>query len=231
MKAVILAGGLGTRMRPLTLTSHKSMLPVAGRPILEHIITALPRRVDHIVMVVNGFRQQIKGYFGTRFDGRRITYVRQYRNDGTYKALELCRRYLNNGGRFMMLYADDLHSRADLERLARPGGLRLLVCRVKDPSRFGVISADARGRIRAIAEKPERPASDVVSAGAMVLDSGIFRYPAHKQANGEHYVTDSLHRMIAAGRTITTVLASGWIPIAYPEDLKRAERTIARRRS
>src|SRR3989338_8468553 len=106
MQAVILAAGEGVRMRPLTLTTPKPLLEVAGKFLLRHIVEALPSEVDELVIVIGYLGDQIKNYCGTEFCGKKVSYVWQKEKTGTGKALFLCEPLVR--GRFFMLYADDI---------------------------------------------------------------------------------------------------------------------------
>lgn len=224
MKAVILAGGEGIRMRPLTIDKPKPMVEVLGRPLLHHILDVLPDEIDEIILVVGYLAEKIKNYFGERFDRFRITYVYQPEKLGTAHALWLCRNLLDDDERFLMLYADDLQSKEDIKKcLQYP--LSILVKEIEDPRRFGVIITDEQDQVLDLVEKPEFPISNLASTGVKVLDKRIFNYPARKHENGEYYITDSLARL-CKDHKIMAVRASFWLPIGYPEDIKKAEELL-----
>src|SRR5580692_7026730 len=122
MDAVILAAGLGTRLRPHTLTTPKPLLPVQGRPILDWIIGALPP-VDRLVVVVNYLAEQIEDYLATQTHVRHWVTVRQEVPRGTGDALCVCRPHIQ-ADRLLVLNGDDLYGAADLAALAAtPMGL------------------------------------------------------------------------------------------------------------
>ncbi|MDE2019348.1 MAG: NTP transferase domain-containing protein [Patescibacteria group bacterium] len=226
MKCVILAAGEGMRMRPLTLETPKPMLAIDGRPILEHLIDSLPGEIDEVIVVVGYLRHQIQSYFGSRYRDRRIEYAVQQKKEGTYRVLELCRPFLDDE-RFLLLYADDLHGRDGLRICVESGEYCMLVSAVSDPRRFGVVEVDGHGRILNIEEKPERPKSNLVLPGPIVLDKTIFHYGARPHANGEFYLTDSLAQMVEAGYPMFAVRSNFWLPINTPDDLARARAAIA----
>jgi len=214
------------RMRPLTNNTHKSMLKILGRPILEHILSDLPSEIDEVILVVGYLKESIVNHLGNKFGNFRIKYIEQEQRGGTYKALELCKGMLNDDERFMMLYADDLHGAEGLKGCVNCGQNAMLVYEVDDPRRFGVVEIDAGGMIVGIEEKPENPKTNLVSTGAMVLDKNIFNFPARAHQNGEHYLTDSIEQMIKVGYKFKAVRSSSWIPVGYPEDLVRAEKKL-----
>jgi len=222
MKAIVLAAGKGTRMRPLTETMPKPLVPVAGKPILEHIITRLPEVVDELIVIVGYKGEMIQKYFGDNFLGRKITYITQEKQEGTYKALELARPHLTPGERFYVLYADDLHGAEGIRRcLEHPRSA--LVAEVDDPRPFGVIEHDEKGNIVNIVEKPENPKTNIVSAAVFVLDSSIFDYPPERHPNGEYYIPDAVRKMIPT-HPVSVVKASYWKMMSCPADVEDAER-------
>src|SRR5437899_6685824 len=134
MDAVILAAGLGTRLRPHTLTVPKPLLPVRGRPILDWTLGALPREVDRVVVVVHYLAAQVEEYL--RKQKHFASWVTVFQNPprGTGDALRLCQKHLQSD-RFLVLNGDDLYGARDLAALAEcPAGL--LVQSVDEPRRF-----------------------------------------------------------------------------------------------
>src|SRR5262249_54340968 len=123
MDAIILAAGLGTRLRPHTLTTPKPLLPVRGRPILDWTLGAMPLAVDRILVVVNYLAEQIEAYLAKQKHFRRWAVVRQEQPRGTGDALRSCREQLRSE-RFLVMNGDDLYGAADLAALSRcPAGL------------------------------------------------------------------------------------------------------------
>ncbi len=223
MKCIILAAGEGVRLRPLTNDTPKPMVLVAGKPILEHIITALPEKVTDLVIVVGYLQDKITNYFGKSFERFNIDYVVQDGKHGTYHALSLCRHLLNKGEKFLLLYADDIHGWVGLEKCVASEHRSLLVSEAENPRKFGVLEVDAENYITGIEEKPENPKTNLVSAGVLILDDNIFNYPARRHSNGEHYLTDSISQMIADGHKFKAIRSSFWHPIGYPHDIPPAE--------
>lgn len=220
MKCVILAAGEGIRMRPLTLENPKPLLKVAGKPLLEHIVSNLPDEIDELVLVVGYLGEKIREFCGERFLGRKVNYVWQEKKLGTGHALKLCEPHLGDG-KFLMLYADDLHSREGLKKCLEHDRA-LMVAEHNEPRRFGVVSVDENGVVTKVVEKPENPESNLVSTGAMVLDGKIFDYEPDIHPNGEYYLTSMFDKMIK-DYEVMAVKANGWFPIATPEDLVAAE--------
>lgn len=222
MQAVILAAGEGKRMQPLTLERPKPLISVAGRPILEHIIDALPSEIDEIILVVGYKAEMIKEYVGDLYKGRAVKYVHA-EPLGTGYALAKAKSLLR-GDRFLLMCGDDIHgSRALQEALAHP--LALLAAMHEEPSKFGVIELRADHSLASIVEKPEVPPTNLISTGAMVLDARIFDYGMTRQSNGEYYLTEPLG-LLAAEHSVRVVEQEVWLPIGYPEDIPLAEERL-----
>ena len=119
MKAVILAAGEGTRLRPLTLETPHPLIQVAGKCIIERILESLPSSIDEVVLVVEYLKEKIESHLGDHFQSLKITYVPQGKMRGTYGALCSAKELLNE--RFLVLNGDDLHSKEELEQFIQSG--------------------------------------------------------------------------------------------------------------
>jgi NDP-sugar pyrophosphorylase family protein len=244
MKAIILAAGKGTRMLPLTETTPKPLVNTPrNQKLLELIIEALPPQVEELVLVVGYLGDQIKEHFGSsytvtkRYSDRKSTrgvpirsfpvqYVVQEKAEGTYRALELCRPLLQPGERFMMIYADDVYNSATFAQMIQCEGITLLATEVGDPRKFGVLEVNEQGLITNIEEKPTEPKSNIVSTGAMILDTRVFEFEPPKGPKGEYVLADAVGLMVKAGIPVKAVQVplQHWTPIASPEDLPKLDR-------
>ena len=225
MQAVILAAGLGTRMRPLTYEKPKPMLEVAGKPILARMIEMLPEEVDEVILIVGYKSEMVSAYFGDAWGGRRIVYIEQKELTGTYGALSLAKSRLTPGERFMLLFADDIYGPEEFKRLLLHPRT-VLVHEVEHPERFGILLVDEEGKIEDMEEKPEHPKSNLAVTGAYLLDHHIFEYEPELHSNGEYYLPPVIMKMIK-DYPMHAERASLWVPIGYPEDLARAEEILA----
>ncbi len=218
-----MAAGEGKRMRPLTLERPKPLIEVAGRPILEHILDALPREVDEVILIVGYKGQMIRDHFGETYNGRAIRYVFQWMPAGTAHALSVAEPVLRDEP-FFLLNADDLHgSEALTKMLDYP--LALLAVTHPEPSRFGVIALNHDGTLAHIVEKPENPPTNLISTGGMLIDKRIFQYEAPRHASGEYYLTDPLS-LLAKEHPMMVIEQDFWISIGYPEDIPLAEEKL-----
>jgi bifunctional UDP-N-acetylglucosamine pyrophosphorylase/glucosamine-1-phosphate N-acetyltransferase len=225
MQCVILAAGKGTRLRPLTETIPKPLVEVAGKTLLDRIVEVLPSAIDELIIVTGYLEEKIKAHCGDEFHGRKVTYVHQEEQKGTAHALWLCRDLLK--GRFLFMFADDLHGTNDIARVTSYTRA-MLTLTTDTPEKFGIVVRHPDGTLAEMIEKPEHPPSNLASTGVMVLDDNIFKYdPYAMETKGEYYLTDVL-REYAKDYPIAVVEQSLWIPIGYPEDIKKAEEILAK---
>jgi len=223
MQCVILAAGKGTRLRPLTETIPKPLVPVAGKPLLDHIVAALPSAVDELIIVHGYLGEKIKEYCGNEYFGRKVTYVEQVEQKGTAPALWLCKDLLR--GRFLFMFADDIHGENDIARVTSYTRA-LLTMPTKTPERFGIVVRHPDGTLAEFVEKPTHPPSNLASTGVMVLDTHIFEFPITAERNGEYFLTDVIAEY-SQKYPVAVVEEDFWIPIGYPEDIKKAEAVLA----
>jgi len=220
MQCVILAAGKGTRLRPLTETTPKPLVQVAGKTLLDHIVEALPSAIDELIIVTGYLGDQIREHCGEEFHGRPVTYITQEEQNGTAKALWLAKDLIK--GRFLFMFADDIHGKEDLAR-AVSYSRSMLVAQVDNPEKFGVVVRRPDGTISQMIEKPQHAPSNCASTGAMVLDKNIFDYKPQESATikGEYYLTEVIERY-SKDYPIAVVEQGTWIPIASVEDVEAA---------
>lgn len=226
MKALLLAAGEGKRMLPLTKELPKPMLQLAGKPLLQHIIEALPAEITELIIVVGYKQEAIRNYFGGEFQGRPIRYVLQESYTGTADALELCRPYLAEGERFVLTYGDDIYDKESIARCLTHQ-YAFLVGEVEDPRRYGVIMLNPDGTIAEIEEKPEHPKSNLVAPGLYVLDTKFFDCRPHSDGPHEYYLVAMFNQFVKEQK-VYTEKTSRWLTFAYPKDLEAAETLLAR---
>lgn len=223
MQCVILAAGKGTRLRPLTDNCPKQLVMVSGKPLLDHIVEALPSSVDEIILVTGYLEDQLKAHCGTEYFGRKVTYVTQAVPEGTAKALWLCKDLLK--GRFLFMFGDDIHGKDDIARVTSYSRA-MLTFQTSTPERFGIVVRHPDGTLAEMIEKPEHPPSNLASTGVMVLDTHIFEFEVKVMKNNEFYLTDVIEEY-AKQYPMAVVEQRLWIPIGYPEDIIRAEQKLA----
>lgn len=221
MDAIILAAGLGTRLRPHTLDTPKPLLPVRGRPILDWALGALPRSVDRVLVVVNYLAEQIEAYLKSQRHFASFEAVRQQEPRGTGDALRSCRERLRGTGSFLVLNGDDLYGAADLAELAsKPAGL--LVHPVDEPQRFGIAFLKGDGTLEKLVEKPPLTGTQLANTGAYVFPANVFDHELKRSARGEYEITDYVTALAAAG-TVWPVRTKFWLPIGTVEAWQAAQ--------
>ncbi|TSC69652.1 MAG: bifunctional UDP-N-acetylglucosamine pyrophosphorylase / Glucosamine-1-phosphate N-acetyltransferase [Parcubacteria group bacterium Gr01-1014_56] len=213
-------------MRPLTLTRPKPLVEVLGKPIIEHVVRALPDEIDEIIIVVKYLQEQIRAYCGETFCGKRVTYVEQGPQRGTAGALSYARPFIN--GRFLITFADDLLAKKDIEELLKYE-YSTLVTRHDHPENFGVVSLNPDGTLYTIIEKPEHPKTNLISTGVSVLSPKIFDYQPEER-KGEFFMTGMITGL-AKDFPVVVVEASFWQPVGTPEDIPKAETALLERLS
>lgn len=224
MQVVILAAGRGKRLRPLTDKTPKPLLKIAGRPILDLTLNQLPLETEEILIVVDYLKEQIKEYLGEEFKGRKITYVEQKKRLGTAHALSICKDYIRDE-KVLVLNGDDLYSKKDIVSCLKHS-LAMLVKRVDDTRRFGVVEIDGKGFLKNISEQTKAPFGGLVNMGVYVLDKRFFSYPMIRLHDGEFGLPQTISSM-AKDHPVKTVKAKFWHPIAYPEDIKKATDSLS----
>jgi NDP-sugar pyrophosphorylase family protein len=207
-------------MRPLTEHAPKPLLLVCGKPILQHIVEALPKEIDEIILVVSYLEDQIRAYCGSEFCGRRVQYVRQENPAGGTGAALFCARELLIG-KFMVLNGDDIHGASAL-RAAAEEDHSILAVYSETPELFGVLEKNEDGTLKAIIEKPEVPTSNLINTGGFVTNMSVFEHDVPVSASGELYATDMLTRS-AGLYAIKIIEQDFWLPIGYPEHIAAAE--------
>ncbi len=209
-------------MRPLTLELPKPLIPICGKPLLEHIIEALPSAIDELIIVIGYKGEMIREYCGEEFLGRKVTYVEQKEQTGTAHALWLAKDLIK--GRFLFMFADDIHGKQDLMR-AVSYSRSLLVAPVDQTEKFGIVVRKPDGTLDSIIEKPTHAPSNYASSGVMVLDPHIFEFDPQTPVNGEYFLSEVIERY-ARAYPIAIVEQSLWIPVGYPEDIEKAEKIL-----
>lgn len=235
LKAVVLAAGLGTRMRPLTFTKPKFLLPVAGKPALDHVLTLLKNAgVEEIGLVVGYGKEQIIDRYGDGSEfGVKIRYLHQKELSGTANAVSLAKEFIG-GERFMVMNADTLVDQESIDGLLKRydevhsdedfGGV-IATIEVEQPELFGIIHAED-GRVREVVEKPRRLESKLANAGIYIFDPVIFGAigKTGKSERGEYELTTSIQILINEGKTVYTSPVNLWADIGRPWDLLLANR-------
>ncbi|MBI2860198.1 MAG: NTP transferase domain-containing protein [Chloroflexi bacterium] len=230
MKAVILAAGEGKRMRPLTYTRPKVMLPLANQPILEHLlIEAREAGIKDFIFIVGYRDEQVRDYFGRgeRW-GINIEYCQQQRQLGTADAIMMAQGLV--GDSFLVMNGDIIVSRKDIKDQSLMEGNVLGLFEVEDTRGLGVVQV-SQDRILHIYEKVLAPPSRLANAGLYRFTTGIFDAIARtpKSPRGEYEIPAAIQLMIDTGSKVSYRKLDSWLDLSYPWDLLAVnERLLAR---
>ncbi|GAA2212406.1 glucose-1-phosphate thymidylyltransferase [Nonomuraea monospora] len=234
MKALVLSGGSGTRMRPLSHSMPKQLIPIANKPVLEHVLESLRELgVTEIGLVVGDRRAQIAEVVGdgSRF-GARVTYIRQLRPLGLAHCVKLARGFLGDDDFVMYLgdcvLAGGIGPIAEEFRALRPAA-QVVVRRVADPRAFGVVEADAAGAVLRVTEKPERPASDLVMVGVYFFTAAVHEAVERiaPGRRGELEITDAVQWLVDHRHEVRASVYDGyWTDAGRVDDVLDCNRRM-----
>jgi len=239
MKGVVLAGGMGTRLLPLTEVTNKHLLPVYDRPMVYYPIECMRAAgIDEIMVVTGG--PHAGGFFrllrnGEQFGLKQMAYAYQEGAGGIAQALSLAEEFVN-GDDVCVILGDNLVGgsiRAQANRFrSQDGGAKVLLREVPDPERFGVVRfTDAtQSRIAEVVEKPKNPPSNLAVIGIYFYDNQVFDIcrKLKPSARGELEITDVNNAYIARGELTHDLLHGWWIDAGTVESLLEASALVAR---
>ena len=233
MKGLILSGGKGTRLRPLTYTRAKQLVPIANKPVLFYGVEAIVAAgIKDIGVVVGDTKEEIQAALGdgSRF-GARITYIEQDAPRGLAHAVLISEKYLR-GEPFVMYLGDNVIAdgiTALVDDYRRIGcNSQILLAKVPNPSQFGVAELDG-GRVVKLTEKPKEPRSDLALVGVYMFDDSIWDAVKgiRPSARQELEITDAIQWLVDHGKTVHPHLVSGWWKdTGKIEDMLEANRII-----
>ncbi|MGW0769161.1 glucose-1-phosphate thymidylyltransferase [Streptomyces sp. NPDC002676] len=234
MKALVLAGGTGSRLRPFTHTRAKQLLPIANRPVVHYALQAIADAgIEDVGMVVGTHADDIRRAVGDGSDfGLRVTYLRQHRPLGLAHAVLIARDFLADDDFLLYLgdnYLEDGVTGFVRRAAARRDTARLLLTPVPDPTAFGVAEVDDEGRVRRLEEKPERPRSDLALVGVYAFTPAVHEAVRAIQpsARGELEITHALQWMIDHGLGVRAETTTGpWRDTGSVDDLLEVNRHV-----
>lgn len=242
MKAVILAGGNGTRLHPLTLVTNKHLLPVFDKPVIYYAIEKLvdagitkimivtsPHHIDSFVKLLGSGQhfvpksktsKQIQIVYGIQNEPNGIAYGLFIAED--YVGSDDCVLFLGDN-----IFVDDIAPAIEKFK----GGATVFLKKVPDPKRFGIATLDKRGKIASVEEKPERPQSDLAVTGLYIYDNTVFDkiHRTPKSARGEYEITSVNAMYLEEGSLKSHMLKDEWFDIGTIESLHKASAFMKKR--
>jgi UDP-N-acetylglucosamine diphosphorylase/glucosamine-1-phosphate N-acetyltransferase len=227
LKAVILAAGEGNRMRPLTSNRPKVMLPIANKPILEHLLIEVRSAgIGDFIFVVGYCDEQVRSYFGRGEKwGVNIAYSEQRKQLGTADAIRMVEGMVE--GNFLVINGDVVVRHGDIKKLLKNIHNTMSVIEVKDPRGLGMVELSGT-RVANIYEKTEQPPTLMANAGLYLFTPEVFDAISRteKSPRGEYEITDSLKILMAKKSGLCFHKLRSWLDLSYPWDLLAANESM-----
>nr|AIF09581.1 glucose-1-phosphate thymidyltransferase (rfbA, rffH) [uncultured marine thaumarchaeote KM3_38_E02] len=234
MKGIILHGGHGTRLRPLTHTGPKQLLPIANKPMSQYCIESIKKAgITDIAIIIGGLgSNKVKEYYGNGENfGVNITYIEQDEPRGIAHAIRLCKEFVNNE-KFLVFLGDNIIQKpiADfVENFNKSDyDATVLLCEVDNPSRFGIADVENE-KIVKITEKPKKPTSNLAVTGIYLLTPLIFEVIDNLKPSwrNELEITDALDILLEKNHNISfEMITDYWKDTGTPEDILNANRQV-----
>jgi len=235
MKGVILHGGRGTRLRPLTHTGPKQLIPVANKPISQYVLEDLIEAgINEIVIILgNTYPEKVKQQYGdgSSFNAK-ISYIHQGEPKGIAHAIGLCEQHMQNEP-FVVYLGDNLikggiKNFTETFRTSNYDAM-VLLCEVEGPQRFGVAKLDEKGKLTGLVEKPKQPPSKYALTGIYFFKPAIFKMIKKLKPSwrGELEITEAIQILLDSGHNIGYEIVKGWWKdTGAPEDILEANRLV-----
>ena len=236
MKGIILHGGHGTRLRPLTHTGPKQLLPIANKPMSQYALEDFREAgiTDLGIIIGDVYPEKVKEYYGNGENfGVKITYIFQDKPKGISHAIKLCKDFVGDD-KFIVYLGDNILRKGlvDYKNKFESSNTdaMILLCRVNDPSRFGIAEIDSQtNEIKKITEKPKQPKSDLAVIGVYFLTPKIFSIIDNLKpsARGELEITEALQLMMDENGSLQYETVTGWWKdTGTPEDILHANQLV-----
>jgi glucose-1-phosphate thymidylyltransferase len=217
VKVIIPVAGVGSKLRPHTHTQPKSLIPVAGKPILAHIIDYLHGLgFDEFIFVIGYMGEKIEDFIQQRYPNIKTEFLVQSKGKGTAYAIWTARESIKDNDEVFIVFGDTIF-KADMETVLQSETSMLGTKKVDDPRNFGVVEVDDNGSIKRLEEKPKMAVSNLALIGAYKIRNTDLMVDCLRQIieesdakDGEYHLTDALNLMINRGETMKTFPVTNW---------------------
>lgn len=232
MKVIIPVAGVGTRLRPHTHTVPKALIPVAGKPVIAHILDKLVKfDVTDLILVVGYLGDKIVKYVEDHYKFN-VEFVEQKRRLGLGHAIHLAQTHVNNEEPLLIILGDTLFD-ANLKPVIQSDYNEIGVKHVTNPERFGIVNMNERGFIENFVEKPDVFLGDLAVVGVYYIKSPSTLFDALQyvtendiRTKGEYQLTDALNQMLIQGVKMKTFEVDAWYDCGKPETLLDTNRRL-----
>lgn len=226
MKAIIPVAGIGSKLRPHTHTQPKALVPVAGKPILSHIVDKLASAgVNEFIFIIGYLGHKIEEYIRSNYPNLNSKFVLQDPREGTGQAVFLAREFVSDNDELIIALGDTIFD-VEMDEVIKSKDSLLGVKKVLDPRNFGVAELDENGAIKQVIEKPPIPKSNLALVGLYkIIETKIlFDSLQHIMSNelrtqGEYHLTDAIMNMINEGVVFKTFAVENWYDCGVKDNL------------
>ena len=233
MKAIIPVAGIGTRLRPHTHTAPKVLLPVAGKPMLGHILDELVRlNLEEVTFIIGYKGEMIRDYVTSTYHFK-ANFVEQSQMRGLVHAISLAKEFHYSDAEPVLIVLGDTVFHADLGAVFEKGESAIGVKKVNDARRFGIVELDKRGEVTRLIEKPENPPSNLAIVGIYYMKNPKSLFDSLDQliqqgqtTKGEFQLTDALQMMLDRGEHMRVFMVDGWYDCGKPETMLLTNRDL-----
>ncbi len=226
MKAIIPVAGIGSRLRPQTHTQPKALVPVAGKPILGHIIDSLVEvGITEFIFVIGYLGDKIQEFVANKYADLNVQFVVQEYKEGAGHAIWMARDFIKDDDELLIVLGDTIFD-VDLRKVIASPYSELGVKKVDDPRLFGVVEMDDEGMVTKVVEKPLIPKSNLAMVGIYKIKEGKkliealdYNIKNNLKTNEQFYITDGLMRLLTDGVKMHTFQVENWYDCGKKEVL------------
>lgn len=238
LKVIIPVAGIGSRLRPHTHTQPKALVPVAGKPILSHIVDNLINAgINDFIFILGYLGDKVESYIKSQYPAIKSSFILQEPREGTGHAVWLAKEFIEQGDALLIALGDTVFD-IDLADVIKNNVSSLGVKRVDDPRNFGVAEQNSEGMIVSVTEKPAIPKSNLALVGLYFILEGTELMKAldenirkqHK-THGEFHLTDGISKMMAGGIRFSSFAVEKWFDCGSKESLLETNAILLKKKS